>query len=213
MDFMKKIKAIFFDMDGVLVDAKEWHYEALNNALEEFGYSAISREDHITKFDGLPTRKKLEMLSEIQGIKEEEFEDINSRKQQLTYKIAEKKFVPCKEHIEAMRKLKDEGYRMGVCSNSISKTVSMFMENGKLDQFLEFKFSNEDVSKPKPDPEIYLTAIKFCGASADECLVLEDNENGIASAKASGAHVMVIGDVSDVNYENIRQKINEIEAQ
>ena len=54
------IKAIIFDMDGVLIDAKEWHYEALNNALQLFGYK-ISREDHLATFDGLPTREKLRL--------------------------------------------------------------------------------------------------------------------------------------------------------
>ena len=57
-----QIKAVLFDMDGVLIDAKEWHYEALNRALALFGMP-ISRFEHLTTFDGLPTRKKLEMLS------------------------------------------------------------------------------------------------------------------------------------------------------
>ena len=55
---MTKIKAIVFDMDGVLIDAKEWHYEALNRALGLFGYG-ISRYDHLSRYDGLPTRRKL----------------------------------------------------------------------------------------------------------------------------------------------------------
>lgn len=59
---MTKIKAVIFDMDGVLIDAKEWHYEALNKALALFGF-AISRQEHLDSYDGLPTRKKLEMLS------------------------------------------------------------------------------------------------------------------------------------------------------
>jgi beta-phosphoglucomutase len=65
-----KIKAIIFDMDGVLVEAKEWHYKALNRALELFGYQ-ISRYDHLTTYDGLPTSKKLEMLSLESGLPKE----------------------------------------------------------------------------------------------------------------------------------------------
>jgi beta-phosphoglucomutase len=57
-----KIKAVIFDMDGVLIDAKEWHYEALNRSLSNFGYS-ISRYEHLVTYDGLPTKKKLEMLT------------------------------------------------------------------------------------------------------------------------------------------------------
>src|SRR5215471_1446992 len=57
-----KIEAVLFDLDGVLVDATEWHYEALNRALGLFGFS-ISRYEHLSTYNGLPTRKKLEMLS------------------------------------------------------------------------------------------------------------------------------------------------------
>ena len=61
-----EIKAIVFDMDGVLIEAKDWHYEALNRALRLFGYE-ISRYDHLVTYDGLPTSKKLEMLSLEKG--------------------------------------------------------------------------------------------------------------------------------------------------
>lgn len=52
-----KIKAVLFDMDGVLVEAKDWHYEALNRALDVFGLP-ISRSEHLSQYDGLPTRTK-----------------------------------------------------------------------------------------------------------------------------------------------------------
>jgi beta-phosphoglucomutase-like phosphatase (HAD superfamily) len=58
------IKATIFDMDGVLIEAKDWHYEALNRALNLFGFE-ISRYQHLTTYNGLPTRKKLEMLSSM----------------------------------------------------------------------------------------------------------------------------------------------------
>src|SRR5207237_9499152 len=64
---MKQISVIIFDLDGVLVDATEWHYEALNRALAHFGYT-IPRYDHLTSYNGLPTQKKLEMLSVEKGL-------------------------------------------------------------------------------------------------------------------------------------------------
>ena len=73
------IKAVLFDMDGVLIDAKDWHYEALNRALEHFGF-AISRESHLSTFDGLPTRAKLQMLTKARGLPERLHEFINSLK-------------------------------------------------------------------------------------------------------------------------------------
>ena len=63
---MSRIKAILFDMDGVLIDAREWHYRSLNEALQLFG-KTITRDDHLDNFDGLPTKTKLEKLSRNRG--------------------------------------------------------------------------------------------------------------------------------------------------
>ena len=57
----KKIKAVLFDMDGVLVDAKDWHYDALNMALKDCGFKPISREEHLQIYDGLSTLQKLKI--------------------------------------------------------------------------------------------------------------------------------------------------------
>ena len=71
--------------------------------------------------------------------------------------------------------------------------------------------SNEDVKKAKPDPEMYQTAIKKFGLKPEECIVVEDNPNGIQAGKASGASVLEVATVADVNYENIMRKIGECE--
>ena len=160
------IRAIIFDMDGVLIEAKDWHYEALNRALRLFGLE-ISRYEHLSVFDGLPTRDKLEMLS-----------------------------------------VKSEGYKIAVCSNSIRKSIEVMMQKAALDSYLDFYLSNEDVSKGKPDPQMYNKAIEKFGLNPKECLIIEDNENGIKAAKASGANVMIVSEVDEVNYDNIKAHIN-----
>ena len=76
---------------------------------------------------------------------------------------------------------------------------------------LDFTLSNQDVTKSKPDPEIYQTAIKRFGYKPEECLVVEDNPNGVKAALASGAHLLKVETVYDVTYQNIKNKINEIE--
>lgn len=77
------IKAIVFDMDGVLIEAKDWHYEALNRALRLFGFE-ISRYDHLTTFDGLPTKRKLQILSAEHDLPAKLHDFINEMKQQYT---------------------------------------------------------------------------------------------------------------------------------
>ncbi len=204
------IKAIIFDMDGVLIEAKDWHYEALNRALELFGYS-ISRYDHLITYDGLPTRKKLEMLTMERGLPKGLHQFINDMKQQYTMEISQVKCKPTFCHEYALSKLKAEGYRLAVASNSIRQTVELLMDKSNLAQYIEFYLSNQDVKRGKPDPEIYINAINRLDLSPEECLIVEDNQNGIRAAKASGAHVMVVNNVEDVNYTNMVNHIKRSE--
>jgi len=208
---MNKIKAVLFDMDGVLIDAKDWHYEALNKSLNLFGYE-IMRTEHLSTYDGLPTSTKLEKLSVEKGLPKKLHSFINEMKQHYTVQIIHNKCRPCFNHEYALSMLKAQGYRIACCSNSIRMTIEMMMEYAKLDSYLEFIISNQDVKKSKPDPEIYLKAMDKMRLKPGECLIVEDNENGIKSALASGGHLLIVKDVSEVNYENIKKRIAEIEG-
>lgn len=208
---MSKIKAIIFDMDGVLIEAKDWHYEALNQALELFGYK-ISRYDHLVTFDGLPTKKKLEMLSMERGLPKGLHKFINDMKQEYTMQHVYMKCKPLFCHQYALSKLKAEGYKLALGSNSVRITIDMMMEKADLAQYMDFTLSNQDVSKSKPDPEIYNTAINRLGLKPEECLIIEDNPNGIKAAIASGAHLLKVETVNDVTYQNIKKRIAEIET-
>lgn len=208
---MQNIKAIVFDMDGVLIEAKEWHYEALNKALRLFGYE-ISRYDHLVTYDGLPTSKKLEMLSMEKGLPIGLHKFINAMKQSYTVDMVHAQCAPRFFHEYALSRLKSEGYHLAVASNSIRNTVELMMEKSNLITYLDFFLSNQDVTKAKPDPEIYTTAIKRLGLNPTEVMVVEDNHNGIQAATAAGANVMKVETVYDVNYENIVRHINLFEA-
>ena len=205
------IKAIVFDMDGVLVEAKEWHYEALNKALGLFGYE-ITREEHLTTYDGLPTKTKLKRLTEEKGLPAALHSFINEMKQQYTVFMIFQYCRPRFDHEYALSRLKAEGYRLAVGSNSVRMTIELMMQKSALQKYLEFTLSNQDVTKPKPDPEIYVKAIERLGLSPQEVLIVEDNHNGVKAALASGAHLLKVETVDDVNYDNIRARIDEIEG-
>jgi HAD superfamily hydrolase (TIGR01509 family) len=209
---MSKIKAILFDMDGVLIDAKDWHYEALNRALNLFGME-ISRYDHLVTYDGLPTIRKLQMLSMERGLPTRLHKFINEIKQQYTMEIVNSKCKPVYRHEYALAKLQKDGYQLAVCSNSVTSTIETMMERANLNRYLKFYISAQDVPNGKPDPAIYLESMKRLGLTPKDCLILEDNENGIKAANASGAHLMKISSVDEVNYQLIKQKISAIEAQ
>ncbi|WP_459582281.1 HAD family hydrolase [Dickeya oryzae] len=206
------IKAIIFDMDGVLIEAKDWHYDALNRALNLFGYN-ISRYDHLTKFDGLPTKDKLNMLSKEYSLPSELHSFINEMKQHYTMEIVHTHCKPMFIHQYALSKLKSEGFKLAVASNSIKNSVVTMMEKACLSDYLDIMLSNEDVRKGKPDPEIYITAINKLGVLPSECVVVEDNENGIRAALAAGANVLTVDEVTDVNYKNIKNFILKTEGE
>ncbi|MCD5994697.1 HAD family phosphatase [Pseudomonas sp. CDFA 602] len=200
------IKAVIFDMDGVLIEAKEWHYNALNKALNLFGYN-ISRHEHLTDYDGLPTSRKLDMLSVERDLPTGLHAFINEMKQLYTMEIVHGQCKPTFVHQYALSSLKNLGYKLAVASNSIRNTVEVMMDKADLSRYLDLQLSNEDVSRAKPAPDIYTKAIFDLGLTPEECLIVEDNENGIKAARASGAHVLVVTETSDVNLTNILEKI------
>jgi HAD superfamily hydrolase (TIGR01509 family) len=85
------------------------------------------------------------------------------------------------------------------------------MKKAHLDPYFDVMLSNEDVSRPKPDPEIYIKSMLHLGLTPDDCLVVEDNDNGIRAAKDSGAHVLAVQSVHDVTFDNITKHIVYIE--
>ncbi len=200
------IKAVIFDMDGVLIEAKEWHYEALNKALRLFGHE-INNYEHVTTFDGLPTRRKLEMLSTTKGLPVELHAFINAMKQAYTMEIVHVQCKPTFHHEFALAQLKRRQMKIGVASNSIRHTVEVMMERSNLAQHMDVMLSNEDVKHAKPAPDIYLKAIELLGVLPKETMIVEDNENGIKAARESGAHVMVVSDTQDVNWLNISKHL------
>lgn len=200
------IKAVIFDMDGVLIEAKEWHYEALNRALQLFGYE-ISRLDHLTTYDGLPTKKKLEMLSIENDLPRNLHSFINEMKQLYTVEMVHANCKPRFTHEFALSTLKAKGFKVGVASNSIRHSIDLMMEKAGLTRYLDVVLSNEDVEQAKPHPEIYLKAMKALGCEPNECVIVEDNENGVKAARASGAHVLVVRDVEETNLENIMARV------
>ncbi len=176
-----------------------------------FGYE-IGRYEHLTAYNGLPTHKKLEMLSAEKGLPHSLHTLIWQLKQKYTTEQIFKNCTPSFEKEYMVRRLKQEGYRLAVCSNSIHTSVAMMLRGiGLIDQF-EFFLSNEDVRKPKPDAEIFLKAFAQMNLKPDQCLIVEDAGPGIKAAERSGAHVCRVSGFEDVNHECIKNFIQTIKA-
>ena len=208
---MTRITAILFDLDGVLVDATEWHYEALNRALGLFGFG-ISRYEHLSTYDGLPTRRKLEMLSVEKGLPVALHGLINRIKQVYTREEILIQCQPVFDKEYMLSRLVREGYRLAVCSNAIRDSVELMIRQSGLHDYFEFLVSNEDVDRPKPDPEIYLKAIARMGCGPLETLIVEDAPHGVEAARQAGGHVCKVAGFSEVDYFRIKRAIQEAQG-
>ncbi len=200
------IECVIFDMDGVLIDAREWHYEALNRALNLFGFS-ISRHQHLTTFDGLPTKEKLKLLTLEDQLPESLHPFISELKQKFTIELVHGYCHPNIKHLKLLTKLSNDGYTMALASNSIKKTINLMVEKAEIEDKFSQITSAEDVLNPKPDPEIYLYTMKILGISPSKCLIVEDNDHGLKAAKASGAHVLQVRNPQEVTVATIYERI------
>ena len=127
---MKKL--VLFDLDGVIVDTKEVHYEALNDAISAFDPKyIITREEHLSRYDGLNTTAKLELLHSEKGLPKSEFNSVWQNKQSATID-AFKQFSNDEKLISIFLELKQIGYKIGVASNSIRETVKLSLLKIKL---------------------------------------------------------------------------------
>lgn len=205
------INKILFDMDGVLVDAKEWHYEALNSSLQELYGITISREDHIKEYNGLPTRIKIAMLKE-RGLlpQDASLVEINNLKQYKTIQIIEKECKPDSEKLKIMNNLVTSGWTIGCVTNSIRLTTEIMLERSNLLQFMSVIICGDEVKKGKPDPESYIKARDQLKAPVGSVIVVEDSEYGIKSAQDAGCIVISVKNYEEVTWHNLRNQIQKL---
>ena len=194
-------KLVIFDLDGVLIDSKDYHYDALNEALgEEY---AISREEHVSTYDGLPTTAKLELLSKNKGLPADRYEEIWKAKQENTLHIFKTKVDKDYELMGYFQQLVEEGYKVAVASNSIRNTVKIILLRLGLLEFVDIYVSNEDVVRNKPFPSMYWKCMMALGALPDDTVILEDSHIGRQGALDSKCHLVPIENRSDLNQAKI----------
>jgi HAD superfamily hydrolase (TIGR01509 family) len=201
------IKLIIFDLDGVLVEAKGIHFDALNRALGKY---AIDWNEHLSIYDGLKTTQKLQMLTERKGLPESSHESVWEAKQYWTLQML-KELKPNQTLQSVMSALSEEGYKLAVCSNSIRKTVLTVLSKLGIIEYMDLIISNEDVKNSKPHPEMYWKAISVMSCLPEETLIVEDSPYGLLAASRAKAHILRVANPKEVTYTNILHKLTEIE--
>ncbi len=202
-------KLVIFDLDGVLIDSRDMHYDALNRALAKVDEKyVITREEHLSVFDGLPTTRKLELLTEKKGLPVVEYDTIWQDKQTATLDIFSE-LKPDYELMHYFQQLKEKGYSIAVASNSVRNTVKLVLLRLGLLEFVHYHLSNEDVFRSKPFPEMYWRCMIACNALPKDTVIFEDSHIGRQGALDSGSHLIAIEDRPDLTQSKI-DKVFEI---
>lgn len=206
-------KLVIFDLDGVLMDSRDLHYDALNNALIQIDRKyTISLPEHHSKYDGLSTKKKLEMLTMEKGLPESDHNKVWEMKQKETIGLIEN-FDYNSTAIKIMNTLKSRGYKIAVASNSIRDTVRTALSAIGVLHLVDYVVSNEDVRHHKPHPEMYWQCMIMLSAHPKDTIIVEDSHIGREGAKASGATLYAIKDSDDLNYERFMSMIDQVDGQ
>ena len=206
------IKMIIFDLDGVLVDAREIHYESLNAALSDIDEKyVIGRQEHLALYDGLSTTKKLKMLTKNKQLPEELHNVVWKLKQEKTIEIIDA-FDIDERICGILRKLKSEGFVLACATNSIRKTAKLQLIRKGFFEHIDFLYSNQDVIKPKPSSEIYMRCMLRANVDPQETVIVEDSHHGRKAAINSGGHLCAVKNSSDVTYKKIKELINKVNS-
>jgi len=204
------IKLIVFDLDGVLVSTKELHYVSLNRSLTDIDSKyEIGLNEHYEIYDGLPTMRKLKLLTQYKNLPIEYYEQINRNKQKYTFDLIRETIKHDERLIDILKKLKNENYKIYVASNSIRETTKLLLYYTGLLEYVDFYISNEDVKNPKPNSEMYLKCMVDAGVNPDETLIVEDSPRGIEAARNAKSHLLIVQNPDDVTYEKIKDSMKQ----
>ena len=200
------IKLIIFDLDGVLVSSKDIHFISLNAALHHIDPKyTISYEEHLSKYDGLSTRKKLILLSKEKDFPEEHHNKVWDSKQKVTENLIN--MLEPDNRIAKVLATLSEKYKLACCTNSIKQAAKLQLERKGFLKFITYLFSNEQVTHPKPNAEIYMRCMIEAGVNPDETLIIEDSYIGRRGALRSGAYLLPVNSPEDITLELIEDFI------
>lgn len=199
------IKQIIFDLDGVLIDLCDTHYECFKEAVLTYSSTLITKEQHDKELNGLPTKTKLQRL----GFDDSDISLICDEKQKLTQK-AIKKIQIDHDLIDTLNQLNRDGIKLYCISNSVHETVESVLRKLGIVIFFHGYAGNDSVTGPmrnKPYPDPYWCGMMGAGVLPEETLIIEDSEIGLTAARRSGANVMAVKNRSEVTLENIEKEM------
>lgn len=177
------IKAVLFDMDGVIAETEHVHVEAEKQTLLKYGVQIT--EDELHRYTGTTAKQMfMELIAKYKL--DTTFEKIFKEKEEIMFKLLEIDTQPVKGVIELISKLKEKHVKLAVASSSHRRLVRYVLRKLEITRLFDSIISAEDVAHGKPNPEIFLMSAKRLKVSPTECLVVEDAKLGVEAAKEAG---------------------------
>ena len=178
------MKAVIFDMDGVLVDSQPYHFKADIETMSEYG--VIKDQKFYEAFAGTLTDNRMRTLRDMFGLDVPAEELIEKREKMILDVMANEDIKPVSGIPELLRSIKALGLKTAVASSSGIELIKLVLDRLGIAVYFDSITSGNDVKRGKPSPDIFLLAAERIGAEPSECLVVEDSENGVKAAKSAG---------------------------
>lgn len=189
------IKAVIFDLDGVLVTTDELHFKAWKALAEELGITGFTKADNARQ-RGVSRMASLEVVLEKtdRNFNDEEKLDLAEKKNSMYVKSLDT--LSPSDALGGVNEfigyLKEKGIKTAI--GSASKNTPLILEKTELSDKFDAISCGLDTTKSKPDPEVFLIAAEKLGISPKECAVIEDSDAGIEAAKAGGMYAVAVGE-------------------
>jgi HAD superfamily hydrolase (TIGR01509 family) len=201
------MELVIFDLDGVLLDSKEIHYDSLNQALSEVDEKyIITEQEHLSRYDGLQTTKKLELLTKEKDLSPNYYNQIWNRKQEFTFNNL-RNISHNSDLYSIMKTLKDRDIKIACCSNSIRKTINLVLSKLGIIEFFDLIISNQDVKNGKPHPEMYWKCMSEMNVLPENTLIIEDSPNGLLAAHRTKANILRVNNPKELTLQKIENKL------
>lgn len=183
------IKAVIFDMDGVIVDSEGLHQAALQKMLEVHGKKVAA--NYFQCFIGIHDKVILQQIKDELNIAES-VEELLRQKEKYFFEQVKEKLKLFKGFRTFLTVVKEKNLRLAITSSSTRVYLNFVLEKFDLKHNFPIIISGEDIKHPKPDPEPYTKTIEQLKLKPEECMVIEDSIAGLRSAKAAGAHTIAV---------------------
>ncbi|MDD6467123.1 MAG: HAD family phosphatase [Erysipelotrichaceae bacterium] len=177
------IKAVIFDMDGIIIDSEPCYIEHLIQIFAHFGIT-VTKDELISIAGGTRKHYNAAINPRIENIVSREEFDAYTNQYYLENPVPYCQIV-FPHLVEILEWIKSKGYRIALASSSYQYEIAQVLDETQLHEYFEFILSGDMFKEAKPNPDIYLTCIDKLGLSADECIAIEDSEYGISAAKGA----------------------------